>query len=202
MIFRKVSAIVLIALMILTLSACGNKTDGPVGLPDTTDQMFSEKAYGVNLYLFQIDGSSYEIGSFYGVYVYDRDLEDGHFYKLTADVTYLNGGIAGYVDFPQLDRIIDCEEISPFDLDLPTIRDERYGLTLIGDYADGDLFLNWAGHRALWKDGEWIWQYDKETKREDGTLVCYRKDVSQEDIEEGIGRGILACPEYFVQPAI
>ena len=68
-----------------------------------------------------MEGDSYMIDSAYEIQLYGEDLTDGCFYELTADITYLNGGVAGYVDFPQIDRVISCKEISPFDLNLPDI---------------------------------------------------------------------------------
>jgi hypothetical protein len=60
-------------------------------------------------------------------------MKDGGFYKLTADVKYLNGGVAGYVNYPDIKNVSNCEEISPLDLHLPSITEKRYGLCLIGD---------------------------------------------------------------------
>ena len=192
----------IIVFMIFVFTACSGKDGGPSGLPDSTDQLFEEKKYNEVVYIFQMDEKTYMIDPAYEISFYEENLEDGHFYKLTADITYLNGGIAGYVDFPQIDHVISCEEISPFDLNLPKTTEKRYGLTFIGDYAEGDIFLHEYRKLALWKDGSWIWKYDKEMDGEDGTLICYRDGVSKEEIEEGIAQGILSCEEYFVQPAI
>ena len=167
----------------------------------TTDQMDSDLKTGEVINIFQMKGHSYTVKDFYEVDLFGRQLEDGKFYEVTADISYLNGGIAGYVDFPEIKHIIDCKEISPFDLNLPFITEYRYGMTLIGDYAEGDIFLSQIRVKAVWKDGNWIWSYDKEKDREDGTSVCYQFGTSEEEIEEGIEKGILSCEKYFVLPA-
>ena len=195
---RKTITLCMIIFMMLSFAACGRKGQEP----DSTDQLYKDTKNNDVVYFFQMDGESYMIDPAYEIQLYGEDLEDGHFYELTADITYLNGGIAGYVDFPQIDRVINCKEVSPFDLNLPNVTEKRYGLMLIGDYAEGDLFLHEYRKMAVWKDGEWVWNYDSEMDGDDGTLICYRSDVSIDEIKEGIAKGILSCPEYFVQPAI
>ncbi|MBQ6492866.1 MAG: hypothetical protein IJI92_03250 [Erysipelotrichaceae bacterium] len=199
---RKVLITSLIVIfMILVLWACGKKDQVPQE-PDATDQLYKDKKNNEVVYIFQMDETTYMIDPAYEISLYGEELEDGKFYKLTADITYLNGGVAGYVNFPEIDNVISCEEISPYDISLPRITEKRYGLMIIGDYADGDIFLHEYWKMALWKDGEWIWKYDKEMDGEDGSLICYRLDVNEEDIKEGIAQGILSCEDYFVQPKI
>ena len=76
----------------------------------------------------------------------------------------------------------------------------NYPFVLIGDYGDGDVFLRESGMKAVWKDGDWIWQYSKETDRDDGTRICLREGVTEETAEKGISEGILSCEDYFVIP--
>ena len=199
---RKAFRILIIVLMALSFSACGRKEEIIPIDDDSTDQMFDDTVYGDIVYLFQMDGETFMIEPSYQIWMEEYDLKDGCFYRMKADITYLNGGIAGYYNFPDKIDVISVEEVSPFDLDLPEVSEKRYGLTLIGDYGEGDIFLHEYRKMALWKDGEWIWHYDRQLEREDGTMVCYRSDVGIEQIEEGIGKGILSCPEYFLQPAI
>lgn len=54
---------------------------------------------------------------------------------------------------------------------------------------------------AVWKDGSWVYRYNKETKRDDGTIIYYRDGVSEDTISQGIENGILSCEDYFVVPA-
>ena len=198
--YRKHILIVLsLILMILALGACGEK-EKPEEI--ISDQLFREKKYGEVVYIFQMDDETFMIDPAYKVSFYEDNLENGHFYELTADITYLNGGIAGYVNYPEIDNIIATEEISPFELNIPDITKNRYGLSIIGDYAEGDIFLYEYGEMAVWKDGEWIWFYDKTMDGEDGTLICFRNNVSEEQIKEGIASGVLSCGEYFVLPKI
>ena len=199
---ERIRSFFVIFLILFISSACGNKNK-PVPLDDvdTTDQMYQDKIDSDKKYIFQMDQKVYMISPAYEIGYIGRDLEEGFFYELTADIAYLNGGIAGYVDFPQIDRVIDCKKISFADIDLPDIREERYGLMKIGDYADGDVFLHEYRKLALLKDGKWS-LFDKEIVRDDGTLICCRSDADEEKILEEIEKGILSCEEYFVQPAI
>ncbi|MBP5279990.1 MAG: hypothetical protein J6Z03_05865 [Erysipelotrichaceae bacterium] len=196
---RKKYTVMMILLSVFILCSCQKET---IIHPEPSDVMYSDRKDGEVVYVFQMDGEIYMIDPAYRIDYFGTDLEDGKFYELTADITYLNGGVAGYVNFPEINNVISCKEISPFDLDLPDIKTQRYGLTLIGDYAEGDIFLHEYMKKAVWKDGEWIWKYDKDMDGENGTLICYRSDVSTEDIEKGISEGVLSCAEYFVQPAI
>ena len=192
----------IVFLMVFMIAACGNKKDEPVELPDSTDQMFDDRKDGEVVYIFQMDGKIYMIEPRYEIDLNGRELEDGCFYRMRADITYLNGGVAGYVNYPDNIDVISIDKISAFDLDLPKVTEKRYGLGFIGDYADGDILLHEYSQKAVWKDGEWLWHYDKELKREDGSQVLYRDGVTEEQIEKGIEEGILSCAEYFVEPAI
>ena len=186
-------------LMFFVLCGCQKE---PVDVPDdlVSDQMSSEKKENETIRVFQFNGSTYTVNNAYQVSIYSQELVEGGFYEVLADVTYLNGGIAGYVDFPQIDKIYDCRQISPLDMDLPSINDKNTGLSLIGDYGEGDVFLNEYGMMAVWKDGEWLYQYDKEEKNDEGKTICFRKDVSEETINEGIAQGVFVCEDYIVLP--
>ena len=104
------------------------------------------------------------------------------------------------MNYPEIHELKECTEISPFDLDLPSVMEQKYGLCLIGDYADGDLILNDYYHMAVWKDGAWIYRYDRSMKLEDGTLVCCGNDVTEAEVMEGIQKGINSCERYFAYP--
>lgn len=197
---KNILIICFLILGLFYLAACGRK-DSP-GIEDSTDQLFKEKKYNETVYIFQMDDRTFMIDPAYEISLYEDRLENGRFYKLAADITYLNGGIAGYVNYPEIDDILNCEEISPFELDLPDITKNRYGLSFIGDYSEGDIFLFEYREMAVWKDGEWLWHYDKTVEGDNGTLICFKNDVSQKEISEGIAKGVLSCPEYFVLPAI
>ena len=183
------------------LCGCGRRGGSSKG-SGTTDEMFNRKVEDAKITVFMFEGRVYttdtidEINPYYAI----EHMTDGGFYKLTADVTYLNGGVAGYVNYPDIKSVSNCEEISPFDLHLPGITEKRYGLCLIGDYADGDIYLNEYGKIGVWKEGSWIYRYDKSYNGEGGTLICCRSDVSEDTIKEGISGGILCCEEYFVVP--
>lgn len=199
--YRK-NILIIASLVFMILCLCSCKTKGGSGIEDSTDQLFKEKKNDQIVYIFQMDEKTYMIDPAYEISLHADMLENNHFYKLTADITYLNGGIAGYVNYPEIDDVVSLEEISPFELNLPEITANRYGLSFIGDYAEGDIFLYEYGKMAVWKDGEWLWRYDKTIDGEEGTLICCRNDVSEEKIREGIASKVLSCHEYFVLPKI
>ena len=134
---------VFVLLSVILVGCSGTENEEPAEdiYENTTDEMFTESDPDATLYVFQIEGRTYTADEYvYEVDAYGGNMEDGGFYKITADVDFLNGGVAGYVDYPQINEILSCEEVSPFDLDLPSITDTMYGVTLIGDYAEGDVF--------------------------------------------------------------
>lgn len=189
----------------LTLAAfllCGCGIIKPVEEPGTTDEMWGNEVEDAEIYAFMYEGQVYTADTIDKINPYDATaiMKDGGFYKLTADVKYLNGGVAGYVNYPDIKSVSNCEEISPLDLHLPSITEKRYGLCLIGDYADGDIYLNEYGKIGIWKDGSWIYRYDKSYEGEGGTFICSKSDVSKEAVQEGIDNGVLCCEEYFVVP--
>lgn len=167
----------------------------------TSDQMFNESVNNAELYVMCIDGKTTTADGYrYDVDVtYDEPLADG-FYKVVADVTYLNGGIAGYVDYPQIDRVVSCTEVSPLEIGLPSLGEQSRGLMLIGDYADGDVLLVGYDTMAVWKDGSWTYRYDEQLELADGTLACVREGVSEADVETGVANGVVMCEDYVVLP--
>ena len=160
-----------------------------------TDKMNDE------FYVFQLDDETVTVDGFYGVDIgWGEPLRDGAFYKVIADVTYLNGGIGGYVNYPEIKSVSSYEEVSPFDIGLPTIEEKAYGLLLIGDYGDGDILLREYRTRAVWKDGHWAYRYDEEVDFGTDQVAFVRKGVSVADVEAGVERGVLSCADYFVMP--
>lgn len=109
--------LIMIAVSILTLifAGCGDGTEKNTNgyPPGTTDELFAESRSDVEIEVFKQEGRVYTVDSEYEIPELsgNPDLVDGKHYKLTADVTFLNGGVAGYVDYPQIDRIISIEEI-------------------------------------------------------------------------------------------
>ena len=168
----------------------------------TTDEMFNKKEKDAQLYVFQFDDDVWTVDGCYDVGSAGEPLKDGGFYKMVADVTFLNGGIAGYVNYPQIEQVKSYESVSPFDIGLPSIEEKIYGVVLIGDYADGDILLHEQGKKAVWKDGAWIYRYDKDMKLPDGTNALVRSGVSESDVQAGIERGVLSCEDYFVLPKV
>lgn len=169
---------------------------------NTTDQMFSKTEHNAQINVFQFGNDTITVDDCYAVdAITDQPLRDGSFYKLVADVTFLNGGIAGYVNYPNIERVQSCTEVSPFELGLPSINDTIYGVVLIGDYADGDILLHEQGKKAVWKDGSWIYRYDDEINLPDGRHALVRRDTLESDVLAGAENGVLSCEQYFIVPA-
>ena len=200
---RKIAALAAGLLLALCLAGCvtGTGKPEPEPVPDETDQMWRDREEDAQLRVFLLNGRMYTADHIYEVGAFPGEpAEDGRFYRITADVDFLNGGVAGYVDYPEIRRVSKTEEISPFTLDLPEITGHPYGLSRIGEYADGDFLLNEFGKMAVWKDGAWIYRYDRTGKTGDGRMFCCRSSVSEEDILAGIREGVLSCADYFVLP--
>ena len=182
-------------------SGSQKKTVEPID-DNTTDQMFNDRMENVEIGMFCIDGDAFLIDDMYTERVsYGEEYKDGHFYKAVADITYLNGGVAGYVNYPQINSIDAVKEVSPYELGLSSIADKAYGLVLIGDYADGDLLLREMGTRAVWKDGAWVYRYDNDIELSDGRAACVREGITTDDVQEGMKQGVLSCEDYFVMPS-
>ncbi len=202
------AAVLLMA--VLALGGCtspGQSTGGDDGvevveIDDTsTDQMWNDRVSGAVLYVFPYEDKVITVEHPQTVqFPWYESLEEGKFYKAVADVTYLNGGIAGYVDYPEIEDVSSCEEIAPDNLNLPTTEENCYGLTRIGDYADGDLLFYEAGVKAVWKDGAWVYRYDRDLKFEDGTRALCREGVTEDDVRAGMEAGVRSCADYFVLP--
>jgi hypothetical protein len=181
-------------------TSSGAKSSSTATDDGTTDQMFNKDVAGAELYVFQYDGSTYTVDTCYTVDNFGMPLEDGCFYKVVADVRYLNGGVAGYVNYPEIKQVTSCEQVSPFEMGLPSTEDAVYGVTLIGDYADGDVLLYEMGKIAVWKDGSWVYRYKDVIDLPDGSKAAVRTGVSANDVQAGIANGVLCCEDYFVLP--
>lgn len=188
-----------ISLMLLALTGCGT-TLGTDNL-ETEDRIFETQEQEVTFYAFRYGDKCIETEGFCDIEIDDDVMPtDGAFYEITADVTYLDGGVAGYAHFPQIDKVISCKEISVDDLSFPSIEEEKYGMLAIGDYADADYILISMGKRAVYKDGKWIYHYENVTTGENYENICYNGDITKEQIYEGVAKGILCCEDYFVMP--
>lgn len=189
------------AVLLLVLSGCQKDKPVPI-VEDITDLLDKEDKYDEVLSVFVLDGKPFTVNDAYEIELpVNEPLEEGHFYRVVADVTLLNGGVAGYVNHPEIHEVKECAEVSPFDLNLPSVAEAKYGLCRIEDYGDGDLILNDYFHLAVWKDGAWIYRYDQTMKLEDGTLVCCRKGITEAEIQKGLQAGIRSCESYFAYPA-
>ena len=83
------------------LCGCGRKPK--VSTSGTTDEMFTDTQYDAKIYAFMYEDRVYTVDSIYEIKTYAAEsMKNGGFYKLTADVNYLNGGVAGYVNYPEI----------------------------------------------------------------------------------------------------
>jgi hypothetical protein len=198
---KKKRMLVCSALVLLGMLGCRSSGQGQ-GEEVSTDQLYKENRVDEVIQVFVYKGETYTTDEYcYEVDVPSNEpLEEAHFYRLVADVTLLNGGVAGYVNYPEIRSVSECTEVSPFELGFPSIMEQKYGLCLIGDYAEGDILLNDIWRMAVWKDGEWIYHYDRSMKLADGRQICYQDGVSEAEIQEGIQNGVLSCVEYFALP--
>ena len=200
----RAACIAVAALFALCLAGCGGRSvEGPAsdeGL-DINDELFEEFRADETVYVFVREQRAYTVDRCDEVEVTpDNGVEEGGFYKVTADVVLLNGGVAGYYNFPVIKDISEIESVSPFDLQLPSVEETPYGLTLIGDYADGDILLNEYGMKGVWKDGSWVYSYDEQAELDDGRRALCRSGVAAEEITAGANEGVLGCEDYFVLP--
>ena len=107
---KKWIGLVMIIVIPLCFAACSEKTTGDP--PGTTDELYKDSQSNVELEVYKQDGLVYTVEYDYEIpeLADNEEMEEGKHYILTADVTFLNGGVAGYVDYPQIDRIISIEE--------------------------------------------------------------------------------------------
>ena len=193
---------VLLAVAATLLGCGGSPVEAPTTIEDdSTDQMYSDEVTDAVLYVFTFEGSIRTVSDCQAVDITAQgDFAKDGFYRVVADVTYLNGGIAGYVDHPEVRQVKSCEAVSFDELGLPSLEDGIYGLTLIGDYADGDVLLNEYDLKAVWKDDEWAYRYDDKLELDDGRPVLVREDVEKSDVEAGVQISTILCDGYFVLP--
>ncbi len=195
--FRNILALLGVAVLAFGLWAC--KEGSPVETTGSTDEMFSDDAKDVEFYVFEMEGKTIQIGDYY----YNVDvvastpLEDGHFYKVVADVRYLNGGIAGYVNYPEIKNVKSCVEVSPDDLNLPSVKDQPYGLVRLDDDYEGDILYLGIAQMGVWKDGEWIRTFKRVVNLPDGTNAGVAPGVTKDDVAAGIENGVLSCDDYY-----
>lgn len=189
----------LVSVMLMTLAGCGKTTD--YSEYGTVDQIYETEEKDVTIYAFRYGDKYIETESFREIEVSNDVMPtDGAFYIITADVTYLDGGVAGYTHYPQIDRVLNSTEISIDELSFPSIEEEKYGLLSISDYADADYLLNAMGNRAVYKEGKWIYRYEKNMAGNDYENIFYNGDITKDEIYEGVAKGIVCCEDYFVMP--
>ena len=130
-----------------------------------------------------------------------KDVKDGRFYRVVADVNYLSGGIAGYYNYPEIKNVWSVKEISPKDLAIPSITEKQYGFLKLDGYKNADYLLREYGICAVLSGKKWVYSYDKTLQREDGSTICYRDGVDEASIAAGIAKGVNCCKDYLLIPA-
>lgn len=171
------------------------------GTPDSTDQLFSRYEDHATFYVFGFDKKALSSSDFEPVDV-GEEIKDGHFYKVIADVEFLNGGVAGYVNHPEIKKVYEVTEVNPSEMDIAPLSGQHYyGLSTIGDYADGDILL-FEYVKGVWQDGQWIYTYHDSLVLDDGrvALITDNKEITKDIVQAGIDSGVLSCEDYFVMP--
>ena len=150
---NRVAVILSCTFLAMVFSGCSDHHSSPEG-SDMMDEMYKTDAYGEEIYIFSFNDSIYTVDEIYDISRgMSEPVEDGRFCLMAADVTYLNGGVAGYVNYPEVKNVIELKDVSPLEINLPEISSARGGLSLIKDYAEGDVLLDSYSDRAVWKDG-------------------------------------------------
>jgi hypothetical protein len=197
---RLLAVVFAAALLVVPLGACSRKEGAPQD-GGTTDQMWSERVQDAELGIVVFDGLPILVPSGESIDYHFGNLEEGHFYRVVADVDYLYGGVAGYDGYPDVKSVSALEEVSPDELAIPGLDERSYGVVRLDGYAGADYLLSEYGRMAVLAGNEWIWRYDRYRVREDKSYVCYNDGVTDEAIEEGIAQGIVGCEEYFLVPS-
>ena len=166
------------------------------------DELYTTRDKNATFYAFRFGDKFFETNNFYDIEINtDEEIADGGFVKITADVDFLDGGIAGYLHMPQIRKLKKIEKVSVDDFSFPSVREKAFGIMKIGDYSDGDYFFTARGHAGVYKDGKWLYKYsyNKILSRDD-CRIFYREGVAEESIDQGIKNDILCCADYFVLP--
>ena len=89
---KAITGILLAGFLALFLAGCGRESSKQSWTEDnSTDQLYSETQADTEFFLFQINGRVYTVDGVYPVDRFiDEEMEDGGFYRITADVTILN----------------------------------------------------------------------------------------------------------------
>lgn len=155
---------------------------------DMTDELFKEPKSGVEIEIYREDNHVYTAAEGYDItqYVNNDEIIDGKHYILTADVTFLNGGVAGYVDYPQIDRVISIEEINiSMKMDIDGIEvsvkweDNSAVRELEELIADGSYEIKlskYSDFEQVGSIGKTLTSEDKQMTTEAGDIVLYQGD--------------------------
>lgn len=135
-----ITAAACLTMTAFVLAGCSGTsgTENITGTAGITDEMWKEYKANAELEVFKRDGKVYTTAYEYELpgLAGSDDMSEGKHYKLTADVTFLNGGVAGYVDYPQIERVISIEEISQANV---TDETNETGLSLIIDGVEMEV---------------------------------------------------------------
>ena len=193
----------ILAALILTIAGCQIDISRiKVGSRDYPDKLYSTDAKDATIYVFRYGDRYFETEHFYNIdFPATSGIPDGEFAKITADVSYLSGGVAGYMNMPEIKKIKSIDTISIDDLDFPSVYESDFGIMKIGDYADGDYIFATRGHAAVYKDGAWLYRYSyNNSLLRDDCRIYYNEGVTEASIDQRIADGVLCCEDYFVEP--
>ena len=208
----KITAAFLTAGLALGLAGCRNGQIDVSGLkgPGNTvivDQLYKTDEDDQTIFLFRYGDNYYDTEHIYNVDVtgFDIECDDGGFLRVDCDVTYLSGGEAGFNQFPVIRNVdevykIDIKGTIPPGGSLPYVESKRFGLSVIGDYADADYCLWSWGMSGVLKDGRWLYKYDDHFYTDDGATVCCKKGADHDELLKKIKDGVILSEDLFVMP--
>ena len=197
---KKIGTLGLIMSIAFSAAACSIDISSLTDDDDAVDMIYRTDAEDVTLYVFRYGDQIIETGHYYKIDL-DEDLEDAGFYKVVADVTYLDGGVSGYCKMPEIRNVESIEKISIDDMNFPSIRDEHFGIMSLEGYSDGDYALIARTNTAILKDGKWVYVYDTYYRTPDNVFKYYRNGITEAQIDKGCASGVLCCEDYFVTPS-
>ena len=198
---RIVTTLLLTALLPLAFCSCTIDISGFTKGGNYPDKLYQKDKGGETLYVFRLGDKYFDVESCYDVDLdTDREIEDGEFVKITADVTYLSGGTAGFKNKPQIDKIYSIETVPIEDLDVPSLYDTNTGLMKLNEVYEADYFFCGCGYAAAYKDGEWLYKYDYNLNEDDPEKCFYYcEGVTEEEMKDGYKNGVYCCEDYFVK---
>lgn len=157
--------IFLVLLLNLILTGCIKQNN----TQDVVDQIYTTKVKNESLIVFNCQDNYVTLTdtNIYWVRLYDSNpsftLQDGEFAEITADVTYYSGGVAGFQNNPEINKIKNIQIISLDEAkDICNIQElpesiDGFWKPYIWNYNDIEyLIFNLFGDTYIYQDSTYI----------------------------------------------